>query len=1275
MLFSSLSPCRHSHIMRLLAPLGAALALAAFAVPAHAQSACDADTNDDGTVDSADLGTLLSAWGPCAGCSADLNRDGEVDSADLGALLSLWGESCVQGPVVKSISPAGGPRWGSTEVVITGSNLGSVHEVVIGDRAAAILSVSETTLTVITAAGDVGPADVVVEAPSSADTLEGAFTYTATQPPSWATVVEETPDPKVVTDPAVRAAIEASGLPWRVFANGTGFNGEPIELVLVPAGSFQMGCIEPADDTVCPTDATPVHTVELRDFYIGRTEVTQSQWTSWGNSNSSASQDEKGSPSFPVELVSQVMATGFTTQTGTRLPTEAEWERAYRAGLNTAFYTGTNSVSDLADCFNFKCGPRPVLEQPVNALGIYGMAGNVSEFVNDFYAADYYQNSPGFDPRGPKSGPAVVRGGNFQLGTASPTDIVRMTAYGRSSIDPFAAEPSIGFRVARDGPVQVIATGLSPSVGIVDGGQSITVTGRYLDTVTGVRFACGPQSKGEATIVSQSYSRLTFLAPPGQVGTCSLIYLDWQSADGSSSGSLPLANAFEYVSVEAPLDATVLEPLPDPAVVTDPALRAAIIATGYAWRVRDNATNIEMVLVPAGSFAMGCTASHAFGCPSSELPRHQVTLTKAFYLGRYEVTQAEWTAIMGSNPSVFQGPSYPDAANHPVDSVFRADARAFACTTGTRFPTEAEWEYAYRAGTATEYHSMPGFPAGTSDPDLIESIAWFGAGYGQNGGNSGGQTHPVGLKAANGLGLHDMSGNVEEWVFDRIGSYGAAAETDPTGPATGFFQLSRGGSWYSARDEVRGASRAFFSSDFSGYGLRVARDIVPQPFTITEVMPPQGSTLGGTQVTLTGHGFDCVQTDLVIVGVNSSGALATEVNAVNDRTMTLVMPARPAGLGTISLYNPFRQLYAYGSYTYVLPAPAITAVAPTVGPTSGGTQLVITGTNLSGATAVTVGGVAATEVIAHGATMVTAVTPPGAQGLANVTVTTGGGTAVAPSAFNYYQPGQWRTVLEASPDPAVVTNQDLRAAIAASGLPWRVRDDLTQVEMVLIPAGTFAMGGSPSAFYQPAASELPVHTVTISMPFYISRYEVTQAQWTFIMGSNPSEFRGFADSPQRPVEGLNWFEAKGFATAAQMRLPTEAEWEYAYRAGTTTAFHGTPGNSIGFTDDAVVGAIAWFSGNSGSQTRPVGQKLPNGFGLYDMSGNVNEWVNDWFGSNYYAISPAVDPQGPAVGDFGARVYRGGGIISFSRWLRSAARNFNSPLVRAGYVGVRVVRDP
>jgi hypothetical protein len=164
----------------------------------------------------------LVAWGSCAGCAADINGDSAVDGADLAMLLIQWGETCVQGPVVQSISPASGPRWGTTEVVITGSNLGSVHGVVIGDRAAAVLFASDTALVAVTAAGDVGPADVVVMSPSGSDTLKGGFTYTATQAPSWATVIEETPDPKVVTDPAARAAIEASGLPWRVFANGAG---------------------------------------------------------------------------------------------------------------------------------------------------------------------------------------------------------------------------------------------------------------------------------------------------------------------------------------------------------------------------------------------------------------------------------------------------------------------------------------------------------------------------------------------------------------------------------------------------------------------------------------------------------------------------------------------------------------------------------------------------------------------------------------------------------------------------------------------------------------------------------------------------------------------------------------------------------------------------------------------------------------------------------------------------------------------------------------------
>ncbi|MFO0006423.1 MAG: IPT/TIG domain-containing protein, partial [bacterium] len=121
----------------------------------------------------------------------------------------------------------------------------------------------------------------------------------------------------------------------------------------------------------------------------------------------------------------------------------------------------------------------------------------------------------------------------------------------------------------------------------------------------------------------------------------------------------------------------------------------------------------------------------------------------------------------------------------------------------------------------------------------------------------------------------------------------------------------------------------------------------------------------------------------------------------------------------------------------------ITSISPLIGPVDGGTQIIVKGTNLDGTTLVTVGGLAATGVTVINSTTVTAVTPPGAAGLATVGVTTGGGTATLPNAFGYYLPGQWQTVLEMAPDPAVVTNADLRAAIIATSLPWRVRDNLT----------------------------------------------------------------------------------------------------------------------------------------------------------------------------------------------------------------------------------------
>ncbi len=228
------------------------------------------------------------------------------------------------------------------------------------------------------------------------------------------------------------------------------------------------------------------------------------------------------------------------------------------------------------------------------------------------------------------------------------------------------------------------------------------------------------------------------------------------------------------------------------------------------------------------------------------------------------------------------------------------------------------------------------------------------------------------------------------------------------------------------------------------------------------------------------------------------------------------------------------------------------------------------------------------------------------------------------------------------------------------------------MDLVLIESGEFLMG-SPSSEAKRDDDEGPQHRVRISKPFYMGKHEVTQAQWRAVMGSNPSHFKG----DDLPVEQVSWDGIQEFCrklserAGRTIRLPTEAEWEYSCRAGTTTPFHF--GSTISPDQVNYDGNHPYGEGRKGvyrEKTTSVGSFPANAWGLYDMHGNVWEWCGDWCGEDYYADSPGADPTGPGSGKY--RVLRGGSWLSLARYCRCANRRWCRPGLRNDYVGFRVV---
>jgi len=624
------------------------------------------------------------------------------------------------------------------------------------------------------------------------------------------------------------------------------------------------------------------------------------------------------------------------------------------------------------------------------------------------------------------------------------------------------------------------------------------------------------------------------------------------------------------------------------------------------------------VQIPAGEFDMGSPTTEPGRNGGADETQHHVTLSRGFCMKEAEVTEAEWLARMGT-PLASCGDNCPVVRVSWWDALTFANALStaeslpscytltgcgggspgtagYACTgvtfqgltcTGYRLPTEAEWEYAARAGTTTATYNGTSSATAFEEPNaVLDPIAWFW-------GNAQSNAHPVKQLAANAFGLFDVLGNAAEWCWDWAGTYPSTPTTDPLGAAGASGRAVRGGSMGSAASYSRAAYRGTYSPGdrFNFIGFRLAksaptlvREASLSPTSLAFADQAPGTTSAGQTVTVTNTGTDT----LTISSVTATAPFAA--------TNTCTSPLAVGGTCTVSV-----------------------TFAPTaIGSASGTLTIASNGSN------------------------------PSATVSLSGTACTAGYVWIPPGEFDMGSPG---------------------------GEPGRSTDE-TQ------------------------------HHVVLTRGFCMKETEVTQGEWQALMSNNPS-----GKSPgctSCPVETVSWWDALAYANALSAsqalqpcyvptgdcsgtpgtsgyscpgvtfvglgcpgyRLPTEAEWEYAARAGTGTATYDGTSSLTGCETNTVVGPIAWFCGNASGTTHAVKGKLANDLGLYDMLGNVWEWCWDWYGT--YPTTAETDPLGASPGSW--RVLRGGGWVNGAGYERAARRNNDGPANRSSSFGLRPVRS-
>ena len=571
-------------------------------------------------------------------------------------------------------------------------------------------------------------------------------------------------------------------------------NSIGMEFVLVPAGEFDMG----STSEEAFSDEQPVTRVRISSgFYLGKHEVTHEEWEAVMGSN--PSHFANCGPDCPVEQVSwndvQVFIQRLNEREGSskyRLPTEAEWEYAARAGTK-----GDRYDSDLGTIAWYEGNsggtPHPVGQKRANAFGLHDTLGNVEEWVHDWHGE--YPGGTVTDPTDPSTGSGrVTRGGGWRS-AMNDDGVYRASA--RIVGDPDRHDYyALGFRLAMTLNSQAVID-LSDATPLAIGSSA---TGRV-----------GPGDEVDYFSLEVNEPTVVAIYTTGSLDTLgslrdssnSKLAGDDDSGEGTNFRIEATLNVgIHYVRVESyhNVDGTYTLHVERQAAATPPPTA----------RELTNSFDMEFALVGPGEFQMGSNSGD-----DDEAPVTQVRITRPFYMGKHEVTQGQWEKVMENNPS-----SIDCGSDCPVETISWVDALEFVKrlnekedTTLYRLPTEAEWEYAARAGT-TEDRYWPN----------LDEIAWHE-------GNSGDTTHPVGEKRANAFGLYDTLGNVWEFVWDWGGSYAGGTVTDPSGPRTGSKRVGRGGAFSFPAQRIRASERGYAtpSEKSRSIGLRVAISGEPQP--------------------------------------------------------------------------------------------------------------------------------------------------------------------------------------------------------------------------------------------------------------------------------------------------------------------------------------------------------------------------------------------------------------------------------------------------------------